>query len=135
MIFSTALLFLTQEESVTGHTVNASLPAVSTILPQRVEKSLEVAPSPQNVSAALKTACPELVATSSAILKTATVSRGGEISPPTSEEEEVPVEDGAEAPTTSTGKGWNFCLTLVCIFCGYLTSLSPCCFRSLCVSL
>ena len=78
---------------------------MSTILPQRVEESLEVAPSPQNVSAALKTACPELVATSSAILKTATVSRGGEISPPTSEEEEeVPVEDGAEAPPRRLGK-------------------------------
>ena len=111
------------------------MPALTTILPQRVEESLEVAPSLQDVSAALKFACPELVATSSNIPEPAVISRGGEISPPTGEEEEVPVEDGADAPTTSTGKGWNWDLTLVCIFRGYLTSLSRCCFRSLCVSL
>ena len=108
---------------------------MTTILPQRVEKSLEVAPSLQDVSAALKTACPELVATRSTILEPAVISRGGEVSPPTGEEEEVPVEDGADEPTTSTGNGWNCYLTLVCIFRGYLTSLSRCCFRSLCVSL
>ena len=91
---------------------------MSTILFQRVEESLEVAPSLQDVSAALKTVCPELVATSSTILEPAVISRGGEISPPTSGEEEVPVEDGVDAPTTSTGKGWNCYLTLVCIFVG-----------------
>ena len=106
---------------------------MSTILSQRIEESLEVAPSLQDVSAAPKTVSPELVATSSTILEPAVISRGGEIIPPTSEEE-VPVKDGVDAPTTSTGKGWNCYLTLVCIFVG-VTWLSRCCFRSLCVSL
>ena len=91
---------------------------MSTILSQRIEESLGVAPTLQDVSAALKTVSPELVATSSTILEPAVLSRGGENNPPTSEEEEVPVEDVVDVPTTSTGKGWNSYSTLVCIFVG-----------------
>ena len=108
---------------------------MSTILPQWAEDGPNIAPSSQDVSAVLKTVCSELVATNSAVLETAAVSRGGEISPASSEKREVPVENEADPPTTSTGKGWTCYLALICIFRGYLTSLSRCCFRSLCVSL
>ena len=107
---------------------------MSTVLPKRAEGSPVMAPTSEDVSAVLEPVFSELVAISSVVSETGAFSRGGEINPPSSEEGEVPVENEADAPTTSTGKGWNCYLALICVFHGYLTSLYRCCFRSFCVS-
>ena len=77
---------------------------MSTILPQRIEESLEVAPSLQDVSAALKTVSPELVATSSTILEPAVISRGGEIIPPLVKKKKYQLKMGWTRPPRRLGK-------------------------------